>query len=256
MPWYIRKVGDEMSIEKAAMLFDGWNEAMIWSCLQGHMGNLITNNSVNPTSAMIEVGDICFFAGNPDSVLFQSIIGFKLLVPKDKSWETIIESYYGKRAKKFFRYAIKKEPNVFDQEKLIEYINALDHCYEVKLFNEEIFQMAQREDWSADLCSQFKDYADYEKRAIGAAILHEGKLVSGASPYAVYNGGIEIEIDTKPEYRQKGLAKVCGAKLIVECLKKGVYPSWDAHDLRSVSLAEKLGYHMDHPYVTYELTDE
>ncbi|MDD4843955.1 MAG: GNAT family N-acetyltransferase [Anaerotignum sp.] len=243
-----------MSIEKLAKLFYGWNEAMIWSCLQGHMGHMITDNSANPTSAMIDVGDICFFAGKPDSSLFQSIIGFKLLVPKDKSWETLIESYYGKRARKFFRYAIKKEPNVFDKEKLTAYIKALDHCYEVKLFNEEIFQMARSEAWSADLCSQFKDYEDYHKRAIGVAILHEGKLVSGASPYAVYNGGIEIEIDTKPEYRQKGLATVCGGKLILECLKRELYPSWDAHDMRSVSLAEKLGYHMDIPYVTYELS--
>ncbi|AMJ41254.1 GNAT family N-acetyltransferase [Anaerotignum propionicum] len=244
-----------MSVEKAATLFDGWNEAMIWSCLQGHMGNMITDNSAKPTSALIDVGDICFFAGKPDSDLFQSIVGFKLLVPKDKDWETQIESYYGKRARKFLRYAIKKEPNVFDRGKLIEYIKALDHCYEVKLFNEEIFQMARSEAWSVDLCSQFKDYTDYQKRAIGVAILHKGKLVSGASPYAVYNGGIEIEIDTKPEYRQKGLATVCGAKLILECLERKLYPSWDAHDMRSVSLAEKLGYHLDHSYVTYELSD-
>lgn len=244
-----------MSIEKAATLFDGWNEAMIWSCLQGHMGNMATDHCECPTSAMVEVGDICFFAGQPNSSLFQSIAGFKLLVPKDKNWEKLIESYYGKRARRFFRYAIKKEPDVFDKEKLIGYIKALNHCYEIKLFNEKIFQMARSEAWSVDLCSQFKDYADYEKRAVGIAILHEGKLVSGASPYAVYNGGIEIEIDTKPEYRQKGLATVCGAKLILECLACKLYPSWDAHDMRSVSLAEKLGYRMDYPYVTYELSD-
>ncbi|MEZ4629059.1 MAG: GNAT family N-acetyltransferase, partial [Eubacteriales bacterium] len=26
---------------------------------------------------------------------------------------------------------------------------------------------------------------------------------------------------------------------------------WDAFDKRSVHLAEKLGYHLDHPYVMY-----
>ena len=29
--------------------------------------------------------------------------------------------------------------------------------------------------------------------------------------------------------------------------------SWDAHDLRSVSLAEKLGYHRGEPYTVYWL---
>ena len=51
--------------------------------------------------------------------------------------------------------------------------------------------------------------------------------------------------------RQAGLAQACGAKLILECLDRGLYPSWDAHDRRSLSLAEKLGYHLDHEYPAY-----
>lgn len=113
--------------------------------------------------------------------------------------------------------------------------------------------MAQNKTWSADFCSQFENYLDYQNQAIGVAILYQGRLVSGASPYAVYNGGIEIEINTKPEYREKDLATVYGAKLILECLETNIYPNWDAHDLRSVALAEKLGYHLDVSYVTYEL---
>ena len=85
------------------------------------------------------------------------------------------------------------------------------------------------------------------------AILHEGQLVSGASTYAVYNKGFEIEIDTKREYRGKGLATVAGAKFILESLALNKTPSWDAHDLRSVHLAEKLGYHLSHDYVVYEV---
>ena len=76
---------------------------------------------------------------------------------------------------------------------------------------------------------------------------------SGASSYVVYDKGIEIEIDTKREYRGKGLATVVGAKLILECLANNITPSWDAHDLRSVHLAEKLGYHLSHDYVVYEV---
>lgn len=239
---------------KVTALFDGWNEALIWSCLQGHMGNMILDDDENPLSAMIDIGDFCFFAGNPTSTLFTIPSKTKLLIPKDQDWGKLIESFYGKQVNKTLRYAIKKEPHIFNKEMLTAYIETLDDCYELKMFDQKIFEMARSEEWSFDLCSQFKDYKDYQNKAIGTAILYQGKLVAGASPYATYNGGIEIEIDTKPEYRRKGLATVCGAKLILECLQRNIYPSWDAHDLRSVALAEKLGYHLDSSYVTYELS--
>ena len=234
-------------------LFKNWNEALIWSCVDGCMGYIIVDNVINPTSAIIDVGDFCFLAGEPSLELLSKLSGSKILVPKDKPWEELIELSYGQRADKITRYAIKKEPNVFNKEKLQNYIDALDSDYEIRLFDKEIYEMARKEEWSADLCSQFENYEDYKNRALGVAILHQGKLASGASPYAVYSEGIEIEIDTCPEYRGKGLATVCGAKLILECLERKIYPSWDAHDLRSVHLAEKLGYHLDSPYVAYEL---
>ncbi|WP_367567436.1 GNAT family N-acetyltransferase [Lacrimispora sp.] len=240
---------------KAASLFHGWEDGLIRSCLQGYMGNIILDNEENPASAVIELGDFCFFAGNPNDALLTAFHGAKLLIPKGEPWEKLIEDFYGNRVTKTFRYAIKKEPDIFDIKRLNAYIETLDCCYELKLFDREIFEMAKNEEWSVDLCSQFRDYGDYGKRAVGTAILHQGKLVAGASPYAVYHGGIEIEIDTKPEYRRNGLATVCGARLILECLQRNIYPGWDAHDLRSVALAEKLGYHLDYPYVTYILAE-
>lgn len=244
--------------EKVTSLFEDWEEALIWSCLQGYMGTIIIDDESDPKSAIINNADFSFCAGIPNENLLKSIsiCNFKLIVPINEDWQTLIECVFAERAKKILRYAIKKEPDVFDQEKLKSYVASLDSDYEIRLFDSEIFKLAQNASWSADLCSQFKDYQEYQNCAIGVAVLHYGRLVAGASPYVVYRNGIEIEIDTKPEYRGKGLATVCGAKLILECLSNNVYPSWDAHDLRSVHLAEKLGYHLSHPYVTYEITND
>jgi hypothetical protein len=41
--------------------------------------------------------------------------------------------------------------------------------------------------------------------------------------------------------------------MILEALDRGLSPSWDAANLWSVGLAEKLGYHFDHEYTTYEI---
>ena len=90
---------------------------------------------------------------------------------------------------------------------------------------------------------------------LGVAVFYQGELVAGASSYSVYDKGIEIEIDTREDHRRKGLAYACGAKLILECLDRDLYPSWDAQNPWSLALAEKLGYHFSHEYVAYEVTE-
>ena len=87
-------------------------------------------------------------------------------------------------------------------------------------------------------------------------ILKDGKIVSGASSYTRYKEGIEIEVDTVESERRKGLASAVCSSLILECLRKGLYPSWDAHDMNSVQLARRFGYEYDHDYVAYELASE
>ena len=48
---------------------------------------------------------------------------------------------------------------------------------------------------------------------------------------------------------------IMGADLILECLDRGLYPSWDAQNLDSLSLAKKLGYEFSHEYPAYEIFD-
>ena len=108
-------------------------------------------------------------------------------------------------------------------------------------------------EWCRDWVSQYPNYEAYRKYGIGAIILEKNEPISGASSYSGYHGGIEIEIDTKEEYRRKGLAYISGAKLILECLKRGWYPSWDAQNRWSLSLAEKLGYEFAYEYLAYEI---
>lgn len=237
-------------LDAVAPLFSGWEETLIWSVLQGHMGRVLVDSESNPVSAQLAIGDICFFGGVPSEALAAKAASDEL-VPQNDAWSEVIERVWGDRVQKRLRYAIRKEPNVFDRKKLQDFVGALSPEYELKLFDAAICGQSASESWSRDFCSCFRDYDDFLHRGFGVAILRDGKLVSGASSYTIYNGGIEIEIDTQPEFRERGLATVCGARLILEALDRGLYPSWDAFDLRSVALAEKLGYHPGHPYTMY-----
>lgn len=251
----IVKIDDAKKIEP---LFRNWQETLIWSCLQNIMGSIYADDSEKPLSAMAIIGDFCFFAGQPNKELVlykpeECMQDFIIMVPQNDNWSELIANCYGDKAKKVTRYAIKKEQNVFNKEKLQKAIHSLAPEYSLKMIDEDVFTMCRSSAWSRDLVSQYKDYEMYNRLGIGVAVLKDGIIVSGASSYTRYQDGIEIEIDTKEEYRRKGLAYVCGAKLILECLEQNLYPSWDAHNKWSVALAEKLGYHYDHKYSAYEI---
>lgn len=178
---------------------------------------------------------------------------FMIMVPQNEPWKSLITQFHGEKAKIVSRYAIKKEPHIFDKEKLEKAVASLPKQYTFSMIDEQLYQMCKTESWSADLVSQFSNYEKYHELGIGVVICHENVIVSGASSYSRYQEGIEIEIDTKKEYRRKGLASMCGAKLILECLKRDLYPSWDAQNKSSVALAEKLGYHYSHTYTAIEI---
>lgn len=241
-------------------LFDRWEETMIWSCLQGIMGNLYADDWHTPTAAMAMLGDFAFFAGKPNAEL----ISFKpdrcrrnliIMVPQNEEWQRIILQIYGKRATAVSRYATRKEPQIFDTKKLEEIVTSLPKEYQLSMIDEPLYQMCKAEAWSADLVSQFPDYASYRKLGLGAVICQNHTILSGASSYSRYCSGIEIEIDTREGCRRRGLARVCGAKLILACLQRHLYPSWDAQNKGSVALAEKLGYHYSHTYTAIEIRD-
>lgn len=250
------KINDTKKVE---LLFCNWQETLILSCLQNIMGDIYVDNLDNPHSAMAINGDFCFFAGLPNAelVLYKPtdcLKNFIIMVPQNNKWAELIINTYGDNAKMVKRYAIKKEKNVFDKKKLQMVVDSLAPEYSLKMIDENIYNLCRSSDWSMDLVSQYKEYCIYEKLGLGVAVLRDGVLISGASAYSRYQDGIEIEIDTNKAHRRKGLATVCGAKLILECLERELYPSWDAQNKWSVALAEKLGYHFDHEYLAYEIS--
>lgn len=253
---------DKENRTRIAPLFEGWEESLIWSCLQGCMGEAWADKEEQPESARIILADFCYFAGKVNGELVREEVKnqsreFVIMVPPlnetGEGWAREIEQAYGERCRKVERYAIKKEPEIFDREYLQKIVKGLPEKYEVRLMDEDIFLQTREHSWSLDFTSQFADYEDYHSRGLGAAVLCQGELVSGASSYTVYREGIEIEIGTREDHRKKGLASVCGARLILECMDRGLYPSWDAQNWWSVKLAEKLGYHYDQTYPAYEV---
>ena len=245
----IYEIEDTLKVEK---LFEGWNETLIYSCVQKVMGKVFVTDLEDPKSAMAFVGVFGFYAGEPDEELVRNKPdGFVIMTPQNDEWAKLIESVYPD-AKKMTRYAIKKDTR-FNVEQLKENLKLLPQGYEIKNIDSNIYDECVKDPVTADFVSAFSSKDKYLEIGRGVVILKDGRIVAGASSYTRYREGIEIEVDTVPEERRKHLALIVCSALILRCLDEGLYPSWDAQNMGSVHMAEKLGYEFDHEYIAYEV---
>lgn len=162
----------------------------------------------------------------------------------------MVEDSFGPRCRRITRYAIREEA-VFDRGRLEMFSRRLPEGYGILPIGPELYDQCIKNPELRDLCSLFDSAGDYEARGLGYCATYGGEAVCGASSYSVYDGGIEIEVDTMRAHRRRGLATACAAQLILACLDRDLVPSWDAANLESVALAEKLGYRLSHSYTAY-----
>ena len=237
---------------KVKDLFAGWQETLIYSCLQKIMGKIFVTDPDDPVSAFAYVGCFGFVAGQPNRELLENKPeGFAIITPQNEAWASLIEEVYPS-AKKVTRYAIKKDTKFYEAS-LQKSIDMLPNGYELKEIDSDLYDKCMGDPVTRDFVSSFASKEQYLELGRGIVILKDNKIVSGASSYTRYNEGIEIEVDTVESERRNHLATIACSALILRCLKENLYPSWDAQNMNSVRLAEKLGYEFDHEYIAYEV---
>ena len=240
---------------KVAALFEGWSETLIRSCLQRVMGKIYVTDLEKPQSALAFVGCFAFYGGEPDrELVMHNPASFVIMTPQNEAWASLIEECRP-NAKKETRFSIRKDTR-FDIPALKKMAEAIPEGYELRRIDAELYDQCLSDPLTCDFVSCFERKEHYLELGRGMVLLKNGRIVSGASSYTRYQEGIEIEVDTATEERRKGLATIVSAALILQCLEEGLYPSWDAQNMLSVHLAEKLGYEFEHEYTVYEVESD
>ncbi len=242
----------------APLFFDA--NGLMRSCLHGHMGQAFGDHPIHPGAAILCIGDFSCPGGDPNRPAARQLAG-KLslqpgktwLVPVTEGWEGHFAFWHPKRMERGVRYAVTRKAD-FNREKLLSMTKSIPPEFSLHPIDIVLYEKAMAEEWSRDFCSQFADGADYARRGLGVAALREEEIVAGASSYVTYDGGIEIQTDTREDMRRRGLAAACCARLILDCLQKGLTPSWDAANPASLALAEKLGYALKNTYDVWEVS--
>jgi len=170
------------------------------------------------------------------------------------AWETTLMSVAENNPQVVPRYGIIQKDYDFDQAVLDAFIGSLPEGFILVPFDEAIYRQAMAENWSREFCETFASAEDYLKRGFGYAALMDGELVSGASTMTVYDGGAEVQVATREDYRRKGLGLSCAAALIKECARRKMRPCWDAANKASMEMALKLGYEYKGKYKTIHMS--
>ena len=87
----------------------------------------------------------------------------------------------------------------------------------------------------------------------GAVVYYGGEIVAAASSFLSLNGEIEMDISTKEAHRRKNLATACAARMLQDCMERGITVHWDAQNDISRHLAGKFGFEMEKEYSVYWL---
>ncbi|MDO4270325.1 MAG: GNAT family N-acetyltransferase [Eubacteriales bacterium] len=240
---------------RLAPLLPDWRQTMLWSYFAGRMGEGYADQAACPRSALVRVGDFCFFAGAPSAELAAFVPpalahGFAVLAPQNALWAREIERAHP-NAKRVTRYAFQKR-DTFDRDALRRFA-AAPAGFGLRRMDEALYETAKAAEWSRDLVCQYPSWADYAAHGRGFAATEGNTLVCGASSYADWPGGVEIEIDCRADRRRRGLARACAAALMLDCLKNGLHPSWDAANEISAHLADTLGYEPAGAYPAFEI---
>jgi len=232
----------------------GWcGDSMIQSYFEGHIGTAVADRETDPDWVIIRSGDFYFAAGEPADIE-EAAAGFikpdSVVIPEDMKWLEALRAC-GAEADPVIRYKTRLPESGLRRELLERYLRTAD-CVSIKRAGEKEYPLLRDCEWENAFVFNFRDEEDFLKNGFACCLFVGEELASAASTYGYYSGGYELQIATAPKFRRRGYAAAVGAAFLLECLKRGKTPHWDAANLTSVGIARRLGFEFAGEYPAIE----
>ena len=221
--------------------------------LEGQMGRAFADDLLHPTAFCIVIGPFWYFAGDAGSpggqALIRELPAYSLLMPTPPAWIAAAQKAFQDHLMAFSRCTLSPDPlseahlaSLFDHSPFRDRVVPLDDALVSQLIDlpESYLEI-----------ETFDSPADFLERGLGFALLDGGQVRGVAYSSLVCSRGIEVSIFVEERYRQRGVATALASRLLLECLRLGMRPNWDAANPESVKLARKLGYVFVEAYDAY-----
>jgi hypothetical protein len=180
---------------------------------------------------------------------------FSMIFVASPNFEQLAEKVHPGKWVRLERYAFSSEN--LNMTKLRELSSQLPDGFQVKKID-TVLARALLEDkenkFARHHVINFDSPEDFSARGFGYCVCEGETIACVASTFTISRKGIDIQIDTKRDYRGKGLATVAAAHLIIHSLENNLDPSWDAATEISAKMAQKLGYTPQANYEMYVFT--
>ena len=102
----------------------------------------------------------------------------------------------------------------------------------------------------------YPSFTAFQAEGSGAVVYDGNEIVAAASSFLSLEGEIELDVSTKEAHRGKKLASACVARMLQDCMERGIIVHWDAQNDMSRHLAEKFGFETETEYSVYWLPDQ
>lgn len=226
--------------------------------VEGQLGRVFVDDLVRPTAYCLRVGPFGYFAGDGRSPggyqLMQSFPAYQLLMPSPVVWLETAREIFGDDLIAFPRYSFASTQLSADH--LGRLVERSPFCERLVPISVDLAAKAIAEQADYLDLSDFDSAADFVERGLGYSILDKGTMIGVAYSSLVCSQGIEVSVFVKERYRQQGVATALCSRLLLEALRCGLRPHWDAANPESIRLAKKLGYLYEGSYDAYYHTKQ
>jgi len=163
-----------------------------------------------------------------------------VLAVKDETWDKVIadlvETNPKIQSRKRFRFC-------FNREKFHKQNLAVPDGYRIAEIDKNLIEKLQGRIIPSFSWNTSESFLNAGK---GFCLIDKenNDIASTAFSSCIGNGKMDIGIETKPEYRGRGLGTIVAAQMVQYALDNGYEPGWgcDTKNLGSASIARKLGF--------------
>lgn len=230
-------------------------DTLLDAAFLGYHGRILVDNIKKPSILFVDVGHTYYYYGDAfgkEAKLFASLVEDYAEIHASDDWVKRIKEAYPDKVHHITRYEM--DDSSISLSKLEEIVNNKDEDLIIKQIDEELYHTLIKQDWTSSMVENFTSVEDFMEHGFGFVLLNKnGDILSGTSSFARYSQGYEVEVQTHISHRRKGYALLISAYFIKETMKQGKHAHWDAQNIHSKRLAEKLGYTLKRTYHIIEV---